>query len=202
MGQSWYEWYNSECQIWKSMGQSWYEWYKYTYQNLGWVLPLQYFPSTIRCVPGRTMCMCSPSRKTDNVNALVVPSRTMWMIKLPWFKNPISIINKIGGDAIWRQNLALYEISTIKHVNDKLAIGWSTCRCQDFKHMHVAELRVPGKTMCAFIHIVLLGTRRIVKFEGIRALQVRMCLNGGLSTLWEGVEKDEEFYTALSVFHL
>ena len=111
---------------------------------------VNFYRNNLLCSPGRTMCMCSPSRKTDNVNALVVPSRRMWMINLPWFKNPISIINKIGGGAIWRQNLALYEILTIKHVNDKLAIGWSTCRCQDFKHMHVAELRVPGKTMCAF----------------------------------------------------
>ena len=99
-------------------------------------------------VPGRRTWTLAPSRKTDNVNALLVPGKRAWMIKLSWFKNPISIVNKIAGYDIWRQNLAWYEISTIKRTNDKLATGW--IRCKDFKCMRLAEQWVPGKTMHAF----------------------------------------------------
>ena len=45
----------------------------------------------------------------------------------------------------------------IKHTNDKLVIGWS--RCQDYKHMRLAERWVPGKTK-HFVHVVLPGTWR------------------------------------------
>ena len=45
----------------------------------------------------------------------------------------------------------------MKHTNDKLAIGWS--RCQDYKHMRLAERWVPGKTK-HFVHVVLPGTWR------------------------------------------
>ena len=65
------------------------------------------------CVPGRTAWTRAPSRKTDNVNALLVPGRRARTIKLPQFKNLISIVNKIAGYDIWRQNLAQYEILTL-----------------------------------------------------------------------------------------
>ena len=41
--------------------------------------------------------MRARSRKTDNMNALLVPGRRMYTIKLPQFKNPISIVNTIAG---------------------------------------------------------------------------------------------------------
>ena len=61
-------------------------------------------------VPGRRMWIHAPGRKTDSVNTLLVPGRRAWTIKLPGFKNPISIVNKIAGYDIWRQILAWYEI--------------------------------------------------------------------------------------------
>ena len=64
--------------------------------------------------PGRRMWTHAASRKTDNVHALLVPGRRAWMIKLPQFKNPISIVNKLAWYDIWRQNLAWYEILTNK----------------------------------------------------------------------------------------
>ena len=90
------------------------------------------------------------SRKAGNVNALLVPGRSAWTIKHPWFKNPISIVNKMSDYDIWRQNLAWFEILTQQNIQMilKLVIGWS--KCPDFKHMHLAERWVPGKTMWAF----------------------------------------------------
>ena len=55
----------------------------------------------------RMMWTCVPGRKTDNVNALLVPSKRARTIKLPWLKNPSNIVNKIAGYDIWRQNLGM-----------------------------------------------------------------------------------------------
>ena len=63
-----------------------------------------------RRVPGRTMWICTPGRKTDKVNTLQVPSKRMWTIKLPRF------VNKIAGCDIWKQNQAWYEILRNKHM--------------------------------------------------------------------------------------
>ena len=65
-------------------------------------------------VPGRRTWTHAASRKTDNVHALLVPGRRAWMIKLPQFKNHISIVNKLAWYDIWRQNLTWYEILTNK----------------------------------------------------------------------------------------
>ena len=62
------------------------------------------------------------------VNALLLPSRRTWMIKLPQFRNPVSIVNKIAGYDIWWQNLACFKILTNKTYNDKLPNGWSRCK--------------------------------------------------------------------------
>ena len=45
------------------------------------------------------------------------------MIKLPQFENAFSIVNKIAGYDIRRQNLAWYEISRNKKYYDKFAMG-------------------------------------------------------------------------------
>ena len=95
------------------------------------------------CVSSRRTWMRACGRKTDNVNPLLVPGRRAWMINVPELKNPISIVNKIAGYNIWRQNLAWYEILTNKTC--KWSIG-----DPDFKCTCLAERWVPGKMMCAF----------------------------------------------------
>ena len=55
-----------------------------------------------------------PAGQTNNVNAFLVPGNRMWTIKLLRFKNPISIVNKIAGYDISRQNLTWYDILTNK----------------------------------------------------------------------------------------
>ena len=60
------------------------------------------------------------------LNALQVPERRTWTIKLPRFKNPISIVNKIA--LIFEGKILLgMKFWHIKHIliNDKLLIGWS-----------------------------------------------------------------------------
>ena len=52
----------------------------------------------------------APSSKTDNVNVLLIYKRWAWMIKLPRFKNPISIVNKLQDMIFEVKNLAWYEI--------------------------------------------------------------------------------------------
>ena len=107
------------------------------------------------CVPCRMTWMRAPGRKTDNVN--FVPGKKMCMIKLSWFKNPISIVNKIAGYDIWRQNLARYEISRNKTY--KWLIGDS------LNYVSRLQTHVPGRTMSSWqndacIHVVMPGTRQ------------------------------------------
>ena len=68
--------------------------------------------------------------------------------RIPWFKSPISIENKIANMIFEDIFLLGMKFQQIKHTNDELVIGWS--RCQDFKRMHLAERWVPGKTLCVF----------------------------------------------------
>ena len=90
---------------------------------------------------------------------------TMWMLGRSWQKDinntpriyPISIVNEIAGYDIWRQTLAWSKISTNKHTNDKLAIGWS--RCQYFK-MHVPGRMTSSRQNRVGVHVVLPGTRQ------------------------------------------
>ena len=106
-------------------------------------------------MPSRRTWTHAPSRKTNNVNALLVPSKRMWTINLPRFKNPITIVHKLQ-DIFKDKILFGMKFWQIKHTDNKLAIGWR--RSHDFKHMCLAERWVPCKTMCAFTS--LSGTQR------------------------------------------
>ena len=88
--------------------------------------------------------------RQKDVNARPVEKLTMWTIKFPQIKNPTSIVNRITRCDIFEDKILLgMKYWQIKHTNYKLAIHWS--RCPDFKRMHLAEWRVPGKMMLAFI---------------------------------------------------
>ena len=95
-------------------------------------------------MPGRRTQTRVPGRKTDNMNALLVPIKRTWAIKLPQFKNPISIDKK--NRSIWY--LKILEISR-NQTYKSLMIGSS--RWQDFKRMSLVERWVPGTAMRAIM---------------------------------------------------
>ena len=78
--------------------------------------------------------------------------------------------------------------------NDKLVIGGSTCRCQHFKGMHLAEQRVPGKTPHVFMSFCRAPTickssgkkNRLVSWEWL-AFDFAQILHD--LQLWEAFEK-------------
>ena len=100
-------------------------------------------------VPGRRMWIRAPGQENWQCEHLLVPGRRAWMIKLPGFKNPISIVNKIAGYDIWRQILAWYEIWTNK-TNYELAKGWS--RCPDISNACIWQLMKSWQNGCMCSH--------------------------------------------------
>ena len=60
-------------------------------------------------------CECKhPAGKLTMWTLCLFRGKRAWTIKLPQFKNPISIVNKIAGYDFWRQNLTWYKILTNK----------------------------------------------------------------------------------------
>ena len=89
-------------------------------------------PIFVRCLQAEGCeCIC-PAGKRTMWTLCVFPSKRMWTIKLPQFKNLFSIVNKIAWCDIWWQNLAWYENSGGKtnkwfHVNWQwVAVGVQT----------------------------------------------------------------------------
>ena len=97
---------------WSSFSLSGISWF----QEISWkVASLIFIDWNISsCAQQKDVNACAQQENWQCTNALLVPGRRTWMIKLPPFKNPNSIVNKIAGYDIWRTKLAWYEISTNK----------------------------------------------------------------------------------------
>ena len=103
------------------------------------------------------MWLCVLSRKTDNMNTLLVPGRRTWTIKNPHDLKILYTLKLRLQDMTFEDKIVLgMKFRQIKDTNDKLAIGWS--RCRNFKHMYA-----PGRTMSSgqsnvCVHVILPGT--------------------------------------------
>ena len=90
------------------------------------------------CVREKDVSVCAPAGNVTMWMLCLLPAeRIEWMIKLPPFKNPVRIVNKIAGYDIWRRILAWYEFQQIKRTNES-AICWS--RCLSRLQMHASGI--------------------------------------------------------------